>query len=346
MDPGRAAVAGPGVGADDALAVQGGPQPFVADVVLDHLGDGRLEDDVDGLAVAGEELLELAPVGGVADPGVAPAAARSARRIRSNSVVVGLVALDVAGGELGDGRGAARRGRPTARSRCRPRTGTTGGGRRAAPGTRGGAARARRRPTGAEGRPSRRTGSRATPGRGRVARGCRRHRAGCAVRGRARCDRPGRDRRPRSARCGRLRPRRRPSAGPRSSDTGAGRPTCPSTSRVCTDAMLAGRDAAPSGPSGPRRPATRRGWSRIVEGTSDRSLPRRARGPPTDPARSPKTSDSSSGAGSGRATQSEDLGQGHARVPRPQQAWPARPARSRRPAAAGWPGADRDGPAP
>ena len=96
MDPGRAGVAGPGPGADDPLAVQRGAQPLVADVVLHDLGDRGLEDDVDGLGVAGEELLDLGPVGRVAHPGVAPAVAqRAADPVEQG--LVGLVARHVPG---------------------------------------------------------------------------------------------------------------------------------------------------------------------------------------------------------------------------------------------------------
>ena len=221
MDPGRPAVAGAGVGADDALAVQGGPQALVADVVLHHVGDGRLEDDVDRLTVARQEVLELTPVGRVAHPRVAPAVAQSSSD-PVEQLLVGAVALDVAGGELCHGRRAAgrivpQRDRGAVLERA-PQVGVDELYAVAAVV----AARARPRPTGAAGRPSRHTGSRASPGRGTAARGCTRHRAGRAVRGRARCVRHGRDTPPRSTRCARLPPRRRPIGGPRAPRPGPG----------------------------------------------------------------------------------------------------------------------------
>ena len=108
MHPRRARVAGPGPGADDPLAVQGGAQPLVAHVVLDDIRDGRLEDDVDGLGVAAQELLDLGPVRRVADPGVASTVAqRAADPVEER--LVGLEALHVAGRQLGDGGGTAIR---------------------------------------------------------------------------------------------------------------------------------------------------------------------------------------------------------------------------------------------
>ena len=104
----RAGVARPGPGADDPLTVQGGAQPLVAHVVLHHLGDGGIEDDADGFGVAAEQLLDLGPVGRVADPGVAsPVAQRGADAVEQR--LVGLISLDVAGCELGHGGGTSLR---------------------------------------------------------------------------------------------------------------------------------------------------------------------------------------------------------------------------------------------
>ena len=327
MDAGRAGVAGPGPGADDALAVQGGAQPLVADVVLHHLGDGRLEDDVDGLGVAAEELLDLGPVGGVADPGVAPTVAQRAADAVEQGLV-GLVALHVARRELGHGGGAAigvvpqgDRGAVLERA---PQVGVH-----------------ELDPVPAVAQPelvdhervqqADRVGARAHEPAG-SGKGCSSVQAPPepvrAARGRARCVRPGRDRPPRSARCGRRRPPRRPSAAPPAPRSGrAVRPA--RTPHACArPAMLAGRRRV-SGAVGGVAPS-RRGaaWSRMVDGTSDSSVTRARRVPRRRSARAPNTSASSAAPAWSGAGKPEDLAQGHVRLPRPQQRRQARRARS------------------
>ena len=71
VDAGGARVARAGTGADDALAVQGGAQPFVADVVLDDVGDRGVEQRVDRLSVVAEPRLDLVARRSVAEPCVA-----------------------------------------------------------------------------------------------------------------------------------------------------------------------------------------------------------------------------------------------------------------------------------
>ena len=76
------------------------------DVALDHVGDGGLEEHLDGLGVAGEQLLELRPIGGVADPHVAVAGPQGPADAVEQGAV-GPVAVDVGRRQLGDGGRAA-----------------------------------------------------------------------------------------------------------------------------------------------------------------------------------------------------------------------------------------------
>ena len=50
---------GAGPGADDALAEEGVLEALVLEVIVEHLGDRGVEDDVDHRLLAVEELLEL-----------------------------------------------------------------------------------------------------------------------------------------------------------------------------------------------------------------------------------------------------------------------------------------------
>ena len=54
-----ALVVGAGPGADDALAEEGVLEALVLEVIVEHLGDRGVEDDVDHRLLAVEELLEL-----------------------------------------------------------------------------------------------------------------------------------------------------------------------------------------------------------------------------------------------------------------------------------------------
>ena len=105
VDGGRARVAGPGERADDPLSRQRTPQALVAHVALDHVRDRGVEDDLERLGVAGQQLLDLGALGRVADPRVPPAVAqRTADPAEERAV--GEVAVDVAWGECVDGGSA------------------------------------------------------------------------------------------------------------------------------------------------------------------------------------------------------------------------------------------------
>ncbi len=69
LDRRRAPVARAGVRADHALAVQRVLQALIVDVVVEHLGDRRVEQDVDHPLVVAEHRLELVARGRLADPG-------------------------------------------------------------------------------------------------------------------------------------------------------------------------------------------------------------------------------------------------------------------------------------
>ncbi len=101
-------IAWAGVGADEALTVQSRPQPFVAYITLDHVGDRGLEDYVEGFGVAGQELLELRASRRVADPRV-PVPSSQGPPDPAEQLYVASVALGVRRRELGHGRGAAHR---------------------------------------------------------------------------------------------------------------------------------------------------------------------------------------------------------------------------------------------
>ncbi len=96
------------VRADEPLPVQGGAQPVVPHVAFDDVGDRGLEDHLDGLGVAAEQLLERGPVRGVADPGVAVSGAEGpADAVEQRPV--GPVAVDISRRQLGQGSRAAVR---------------------------------------------------------------------------------------------------------------------------------------------------------------------------------------------------------------------------------------------
>ena len=107
MDGGRTRVPGPGPGSDDPLAVERGPYSFVADVALDHVRDGRVEEDVHRLLVACQQLLQLRPVRRRAQPGVALGTAQRGADA-SEQPLVGEETLHVARAEGGDGGRAGR----------------------------------------------------------------------------------------------------------------------------------------------------------------------------------------------------------------------------------------------
>ena len=75
LDRGRPGLVGAAPGADDPLAVEGGLQALVGEVVVEDVGDGGLEHEVDHRLVATQDLLDLAASGSVPDPGVALALA-------------------------------------------------------------------------------------------------------------------------------------------------------------------------------------------------------------------------------------------------------------------------------
>ena len=118
-------------GADHALAEERVLEPLVAHVVVEHLGDRGVEDDVDHRLLAVQELLELGAARRVAEPAVALAGAQAPADL-VEEVLVGPVALLVLLGdaervEVGLGAGVVD---PLAEGACRPRTGPTGWGRR------------------------------------------------------------------------------------------------------------------------------------------------------------------------------------------------------------------------
>ena len=108
MDRRRSGIARSGVGADEALTMQGRPQPFVAYIAFDHLGDRSFEQDLNGFGVTGEQLLELRASRCVTDPCVPVPSAEGAPDPAEQRLVAA-VALDVHRRQLGHGRGAAHR---------------------------------------------------------------------------------------------------------------------------------------------------------------------------------------------------------------------------------------------
>ena len=94
----RAPVTGAGVGADHALTEERVLDALVADVVVEHVRDRRLEEDVDHPLVVAEHGLELVAGGRVPDPAVpAPGAQQLAHVVED--LLVRPVAVDVGGGE-------------------------------------------------------------------------------------------------------------------------------------------------------------------------------------------------------------------------------------------------------
>ncbi len=98
LDRGGAGLVGAAPGADDPLAVEGGLDPLVADVAVEHLGDRVLEDEIDHLLVAAEQLLDLGARRRVALPGVALALAQLLADVVEQLLVLP-VAVDVGLGE-------------------------------------------------------------------------------------------------------------------------------------------------------------------------------------------------------------------------------------------------------
>jgi hypothetical protein len=83
---------------DHALAVERVLQALVVDVLVEHIGDRRVEEDVDHPLVVTEQRLDLFPHGGFADPGVATSSAQSLPHLVED-VLVGPVAVDVVSGK-------------------------------------------------------------------------------------------------------------------------------------------------------------------------------------------------------------------------------------------------------
>ena len=77
-----------------ALAEQRVLEPLVAHVVVEHLGDRGVEDDVDHRLLASQQLLDLGAARRLADPRVALALAQALADL-VEEVLVGPVALDV-----------------------------------------------------------------------------------------------------------------------------------------------------------------------------------------------------------------------------------------------------------
>ncbi len=89
-----APVLGAGIGADHALAEQRVLQPLVGEVVVEHIADRGLEQDLGQPRVATHQLLELVAGGRRAEPAVACARAQELAHVVED-LFVGPVALDV-----------------------------------------------------------------------------------------------------------------------------------------------------------------------------------------------------------------------------------------------------------
>ena len=87
-----------GVGTDHTLAVERVVQPRVAHVVLEDVGDRRLEDDVDHRPIVSEELFDLGPGRGITDPCVAGTGTQPSPDLVEDRLV-GPVPLDVLRGD-------------------------------------------------------------------------------------------------------------------------------------------------------------------------------------------------------------------------------------------------------
>src|SRR5215211_4366460 len=94
LDRGGAGLAGAAPGSDDPLAEQRGLQPLVVEVLIEHIGDRSLEQEIDHLLVAVEELLELRPPRRIAYPGVASALSQLAAHL-VEELLISPVAVDV-----------------------------------------------------------------------------------------------------------------------------------------------------------------------------------------------------------------------------------------------------------
>ena len=107
MHGGGAGIPGPGEGADDPLAVEGGAEPLVADVARDDVGDRSVEQDLDELGVVAEARLELAPRRRGPEPRVRPFGVGAPQRPAeaAEEGLVGEVPVDVTGGDLGHAGG-------------------------------------------------------------------------------------------------------------------------------------------------------------------------------------------------------------------------------------------------
>ena len=87
------------VGGDHALAEQRVLEALVLHVVVEDVGDRRVEDDVEHRLLAVQEVLDLLARRALADPGVAAAGAQPAADL-VEEVLVGPVAVDVLLGDL------------------------------------------------------------------------------------------------------------------------------------------------------------------------------------------------------------------------------------------------------
>ena len=131
LDRGGARVPRTRPGPDHPAAEERVVQPLVGEVVRHHLGDRRLEDEVDHRLVAAEHRLDLGPGRRVALPGVALALAQQLADVVVE-LLMAPVAVDVGlrEAELPQVRLGPRVVDELARARCRRRRGSTGSGRR------------------------------------------------------------------------------------------------------------------------------------------------------------------------------------------------------------------------
>ena len=123
-----------GVRADDALTEERVLHALVVDVVVEHIGDRRVEEDVDHPLVVTEQRLELVARRGVADPGVAAPGAQPLPHLVED-VLVRPVAVDVVARQPHrvEARLRLRVVEPLPRTSRRRETAPTGSGRRRTP---------------------------------------------------------------------------------------------------------------------------------------------------------------------------------------------------------------------
>ena len=106
-DGGGAGVEGAGVGSDDALAEIGDLEALVAEVALDELGHGPVEEQTAGFFVDAEASVDLGGSGWFAEPDVGGTGGTQGVAEAAEDVVHGAPAFDVAGGKAADFFGAA-----------------------------------------------------------------------------------------------------------------------------------------------------------------------------------------------------------------------------------------------